>query len=261
MNDIADTSEKYSPSRVFRKVMKGLLFVILSLFVLGFFEFFYRLAFGWAHYLSQVIPQTQINVELLLCSLAALLLGMLGLQSLMSRLRSSGRWHWRYTFAWCAILILMFSTSIAAVGIVHQTGWLFRLPVWYDMNMGRQMKAVSNTKQVVLCAQQYAKYHDGRLPDTIADMIPEIISDTRIFWASVDYAMPPEPLVYAGAGLHDNDAATLPIVWSAHASASGKRVVATLDGSAFVITEEKFQAMLATLREHLAKSQRSMQQH
>lgn len=212
----------------------------------------FHLAFGWLFYLIEVVPQTQFNVELLLCSLGALLLGTFGLQLLMSRLRASNRWPWRWTLAWCAMLVVMFSTSIAAVGIVHQTGWLFRLPGWIEMGgMGTQMKAVNNAKQVVLAARQYASAHDGKFPEFCAEMMPEIVTDSRIFWASVDRNMPVEPLVYAGAGLRDTDYGNLLVVWSPRPSANGRRVIARLDGSAEVVREEKFQEMLAAFRERL----------
>ena len=251
----AETSPQRS--RWFRVILLGLkcsLFLICLLVVdqlLVLLELPFHLVFGWVPYLGRVIPQMQINVELLLCSLGALVLGMMGMQSLMSRLTSGRRWPWRFTWMWCAILIVMFCTSIAAVGIVHQTGWLFRLPLWFDMSMGQQMKALNNAKQVILSAHQYAKDHDGRLPDTYADMIPEIVTDSRIFWASVDHDMPPELLIYSGVGLHDTDDGSLPVVWSAHASLKGRRVVAMLDAHAEIVREEKFQEMLAALRESL----------
>ena len=211
-----------------------------------------RVLFGWLFYLIEVIPRTQINIELLLCSLGALLLGMAGMQWLMSRLRTANRWPWRWTLTWCGILIVMFSTSIAAVGLVHQVGWLFRLPVWIEWGgMGTQMKAVNNAKQVVLAARQYASEHDGKFPEVCAEMMPEIVSDSRIFWATVDRGMPLEPLVYAGAGMRDTDDGSLPVVWSPRSSTNGRRVIARLDGSAELVREEKFQELLAAYREHL----------
>ncbi|MCX6849150.1 MAG: hypothetical protein NTY98_09545 [Verrucomicrobia bacterium] len=250
--------------RVIWKVLKWLLIIVgvllLLLSVLLFvtnqtlvlLEPPYHLAVGWVPYLWRVMPQVQFNSELLLCSMGALALGMIGMQNLMTRLTASRRWPWRFTWMWCAVLIVMFCTSIAAIGIVHQTGWLFRLPTWIEWSgMGNQIKAVSNARQVLLSAHQYAKDHDGRLPDTCADMMPEIVTDSRIFWASVDRDMPPEPLIYAGAGMRDTDDGSLPVVWSAHASSNGRRAIVRLDGHAEIVHEEKFQEMLAALRENI----------
>jgi hypothetical protein len=268
MSDAETTLEKPSQPGVIRKILKWLLIVGGVLFLLLSLLFFFRsqsrvlleppfhLLFGWVSYLRQVIPQTQINVELLLSSLGALVLGMIGLQALMFRLLVARRWRWRYTLMWCAMLIVMFSTSIAAVGIVHQTGWLFRLPAWIeDRSMGTGVRSVSHARQVVLVAQQYARYHQGRFPDTYADMMPEIVTDSRIFWVSVDRGRPLEPLIYIGAGLTDEDDGNLPVVWSSPITTSGKRVVARLDGRTEIVPEQKFQAMLASLLEHLAKQQ------
>lgn len=245
------------------RLVKWVVIVVLVLFLvlplLGavlLLEVPFHLLLGWAPYLAHVVPLTQLNVELLLCSLGALALGMVGLQYLMSRLCAPQRWPWRWTLAWCAMLVVMFSTSIAAVGIVHQTGWLFRLPVWIEWSgMGTQVKAMSNARQVMLAVRQYAGAHNGKFPNSCADMMPEIVTDSRIFWVSVDKNMPLEPLVYAGAGLRDTDYGNLPVVWTPRPGANGRRVVARHDGSAEIVLEEKFQEMLAQWQEHLAKRQ------
>jgi hypothetical protein len=95
------------------------LFLVLFVLGVGLLEVPFHLLLGWVPYLANVVPQTQVNVELLLCSLGALLLGMAGMQWLMSRLCVPKHWLWRWTLVWCAMLIVMFCTSIAAVGIVQ----------------------------------------------------------------------------------------------------------------------------------------------
>lgn len=237
--------------------LKVAVVVIILIFFLGLFsllELPFRLVFGWVFYLVEVVPQTRINPELLLSSSAALLLSITGMQWLMRKFCDRNRWPWRFTLAWCGILVVMFGTSIAAVGIVHQTGWLFRLPKWIEMRgFSMQAQAMNNAKQVLLAAKQHAKDHDGRLPDTCAEMMPEIVSEARIFWATVDRGMPLEPFVYAGAGLNDQDPGDLPVVWSPRPNADGWRVVARLDGITETMHEDKFQEVLTKLREHLAK--------
>lgn len=234
-----------------------ILLCLLELLLLGSaveLEFPFRLAFGWIFYFFDVVPKTQLNLELLLSSLGALLLAATGLQFFMSRLFVPGRWPWRWTLMWCGLLVVMFGTSIAAVGIVHQTGWLFRLPKWIDMRgFGVRMQALNQAKHVLIAARIHAKEHEGRLPDTCAEMMPEIVSEARIFWATMDRGMPLEPFVYAGAGLNDQDPGDLPVVWSPRPNADGWRVVARLDGSTEAMHEDKFQEVLTKLREHLAK--------
>lgn len=250
----------------FRRFVKWMVAVLLVLFVglplliMGLLEIPFRLLIGWAPYLADVIPQTQVNLELWLCSLGALALGMVGLQWLMSRLRAQQRWPWRWTLAWCAMLIVMFSTSIAAVGIVHQTGWLFRLDRWIEMRgVAIQMSAVNHAKQMVIAAKQYASLHDGKLPEVCADMVPEIVTDSRIFWATMDRNMPLEPLIYAGAGLRDTDPGDLLVVWSSRPSADGWRVIERLDGSAELAREKEFQKLLAQLRQTLSSRKANAQ--
>ncbi len=258
MSDVETTPGRHSWGRRIWGLVKWGLIVVLVLFLVllvlgvGLLEVPFHLLLGWAPYLAHVVPQAQVNVELLLCSLGALALGMVGLQYLMSRLCAPKRWTWRWTLTWCGILIVMFSTSIAAVGIVHQVGWLFRLPGWIEMGgIGTQTKAMNNARQVVLAARQYASAHDGKFPESCAEMIPEIVTDSRIFWASVDRNMPVEPLIYAGAGMRDTDDGSLLVVWTPRPSSDGRRVIARLDGSAEVVREEKFQEMLAAFRKRL----------
>lgn len=253
MSDVLTAASGPSTEGRFWRLVKWALRVFLVLFLASFLlaagllEVPFRLLLGWAPYLAHVVPQTQVNVELLLCSLGALALGMIGLQWLMSRLRTPLRWSWRWTLACCAMLVVMFSTSIAAVGIVHQVGWLFRLPKWIEWSgFGVQTQALNHAKQVLLAARQHAKDHGGRLPDTCAEMMPEIVSEARIFWTTVDRGMPLEPLIYAGAGLSDTDDGDLLVIWTPRPSADGRRVVMRLDGSSSFVREEEFQNMLVS---------------
>ena len=227
-----------------------ILLCLLELLLLGSaveLEFPFRLAFGWIFYFFDVVPKTQLNLELLLSSLGALLLAATGLQFFMARLFVPRRWPWRWTLMWCGLLVVMFGTSIAAVGIVHQTGWLFRLPKWIDMRgFGVRMQALNQAKHVLIAARIHAKEHEGRLPDTCAEMMPEIVSEARIFWATMDRGMPLEPLVYAGAGLSDTDDGNLLVIWTQRPSADGRRVVMRLDGSGSFVREEEFQSMLVS---------------
>jgi len=243
----------------FRRFVKWMVGVPLVLFVgmasimMGLWKIPFRLLIGWAPYLADVIPQTQVNVELWLCSLGALALGIIGLQWLMSRLRTAQPWPWRWTLAWCAMLIVLFSTSIAAVGIVHQTGWLFRLDRWLLMRDGvTEMITFTNAAKVLTATKQYASAHDGKLPEVCADLMPEIVTDSRIFWASMDRNIPSEPFIYAGAGLCDTDSGDLLVLWSPRPSADGWRAIARLDGRIEFVREEKFQKLLAQLRQTLS---------
>lgn len=225
-------------------VLSVLLFLLNQSFVL--LEPPVRLALGWVLYLRGVIPRVHMNAELLLCSLGALVLGMLGMQGLMRRLVTQWQWAWRHTFVWCAVLIVMFCTSIAAVGIVHQIGWLFRLPnLGVEDDMSSLVVAERYAMQVVSLAKWYAHDHGGRFPDTFA----EFAADPEIFMVALDQDEPLEPLIYVGEGLRDTDSGYLPVVWSSRPNSEGLRVVGRLNGKTELIKEEKFQELLAEFRE------------
>ena len=236
-----------------RIVVVGLLLLILVGIAGALLHPPFRLLVGWFFHLRAVLPNLSWSLEMILCSLGAAALGIAGMQSLMPRL--AGRaWPWRWTLAWFGLLVMLFATSIAAVGVVHQAAWLLRSP-WFEMGgRSRVIMSASNARQLVAACKLYAADHSGMLPASVAELLrDEIIPDTKILFGRLGEKMPDEMWAYLGAGLRDSDDGELPVVISPSANARGQRVIACLDGSAGLRDKTQVEAALALLREHAAR--------
>ncbi len=211
----------------------------------------FRLLFGWLFHLRNVLPALSWSLETILCSIGALLLGVTGLHVLMPQLTGKP-WPMRWSVAWCGLLTLLFATSIAAVGIVHQTGWLLRAP-WFETRYFAAMQAVNNARQVIVSCHQFAAKHHECFPSSFDELGSDgIVADTRIYFGRPDRNMPEETWVYLGAGLTTTDDHTLPVLISPSISPSHQRILGRLDGSTELVDESEVQLALERLRQHWA---------
>ncbi len=230
----------------------GLSIVVLLLVILGDWtipEFLFHAFIGWVPYLAKVAPQITWNAEITACSVGALLLGVFGLRWLMPRLLASGHWPWRWSFAWCGLLVLLFATSIAAIGVVHQVGWLFRTPKWIESE--RWYGLTRSTSFARQMAQVIGRRgNDGQLPLNNREIPPSYL------YMSVERDDPEEMWIYLGAGLRSTDDGDLPVFVSPRADRRGQRMLVRLDGGSDLVSEDQFQAELKRLNEHLAVSPR-----
>src|SRR4051812_7752271 len=87
---------------------------------------------AWVFYLIRVVPQVQPNwsaiVSAVLSLGGVLFLGQISAAWLWRPSTSTGTaaprpWKFRWTFAGAAIVVLMFTCGIAAIGVTHQTAW------------------------------------------------------------------------------------------------------------------------------------------
>ncbi|MFO1439123.1 MAG: hypothetical protein U1F81_12475 [Verrucomicrobiaceae bacterium] len=246
---------KHAPPRFrwLRLIGRTVVIVVLLLILLaGAFELLeapFRLVLGWLFHLRNVLPALSWSLESILCSLGALLLGVVGLHLLMPKL--TGRaWPLRWSVAWCGLLTLLFATSVAAVGIVHQTGWLFRAP-WFETKFFSAMRSVNNARQVILSCHQYAAKHHESFPSGLHELGTEkIVADTRIYFGHPDRKMPEEAWVYLAAGLKATDNPALPVLLSPSTSPAHQRIIGRLDGSTELVDEAEVEKALKLLQQH-----------
>lgn len=235
-------------------IVKTVLIVLLLLVVLAgaaeLLEPPFRLLFGWLFHLRSVLPAISWSMETLLCSLGALLLGVAGLHLLMPRLTGRG-WPFRWSLAWCGLLTLLFATSIAAVGIVHQTGWLFRAPWFEDRTRSYIHGSISNAKQVILVCKQHASQNNGMWPDSLETLTSsDLLHTEKLFFSQVNRQVPPAPWIYLGAGLKDADDDATPVLISQQTAPDGPMVVGFLDGSAkYLAKPEEIQKIIEHLQQ------------
>jgi len=128
------------------------------------FEVAFTLAFGWAQFLSRVIPQITVDwagIETALICLVGLGVGLHYFcgwfygQIGTNHSNQNSRKHWRLTWTTCllSVVVLMFVAGVAAIGMVHQTVWLANSPeslIRYSGHISASARTVStnNLKQI-----------------------------------------------------------------------------------------------------------------
>lgn len=84
------------------------------------------LAIGWIRFAARILPQIRVNpagVALFaLCLVAAAVVG----HRFCRWLRQGEPWHWRWTLAGMAGIVVLFASGMAFTGVAHQAGWLLR---------------------------------------------------------------------------------------------------------------------------------------
>lgn len=243
------------PSRLAKVILRTLIWGLLGFVLLGFFggeamvlfDFIFTLLFGWLKYLAHVAPRVKFNVEIALCSMVALALATIGLHRILRWWRSARgdgrRWRAGWTIRLTAMLLLMFATSIAATGIVHQIGWLFRAGgLTYNAGIGRITMALSDVKRTILGIRMYSGDHEEILPKMLEELVPKYCTSNRILFVQLDRNEPPEKLIYF-PGYKETDPEDTIIVASPR-PLNGQRAVGLIDGSAKVIEESEFQSLM-----------------
>src|SRR5579864_8524861 len=91
-------------------------------------EFCGFLLIGWIRFLGRVVPQMTVEWNGVVTSMVCLILLAGGLHyfgrwfwSQNTEGETTSRWSARWTFAVLALVVLMFTAGISAVGITHQT--------------------------------------------------------------------------------------------------------------------------------------------
>jgi hypothetical protein len=138
---------------------------------------------GWIAFLWHVFPQIRFHWPMIFSSLVYLLLLFVGshlfLRWLYGQITKNSvsirSWKWRWTFSAVALVFLMFIAGMAAIGIVHQTGWLFTEPgPMFKSNMGERanrVKCMSNLRQIGYALDLYATDNGGKYPDDFRALI------------------------------------------------------------------------------------------
>jgi hypothetical protein len=97
----------------------------------------YYLAAGWAYYLYRVVPEVRVSWSGVATAAVCLALLAVGLHRFLRWLyaaraegleRPARQWPLRWTATILGVVVLMFVSGIAAVGITHQTAWLVTSP-------------------------------------------------------------------------------------------------------------------------------------
>lgn len=250
---------------VFGKIMIGvglavsvlfLAFLLLFCFDTIPFEFVGLLLFGWISYLGRVFPQMTFNPEIAIDAVVAFGLAVFGLHRVLSwwvkqTKDGSERWRFAWTMKISAMVLLLFGTSIAAVGIVHQIAWLCREGKWIELSgRGKQTFELMNLKQVGTAAKLYAMDHQERFPKTLEELVPDYLGDRELLFTRAMDGEPPQMVEYF-PGYGERDDAGIVIVASPRpmeGPKGRKRAVIYTDISGVVIPEAQFQEAIQKQR-------------
>ncbi len=204
-----------------------------------------HLLFGWVPYLFAVLPRVTFNPEIFMDFAVALLLGVALLHRLLVRWarRVEGvLWNFPATIKVAAAVLLLFATSIAATGIVHQLGWLARADtLTYDAAIGVLTRDQSTMKSTYAMLHLFEQ-ETGHLPRDLISLVPDYLPNRRDIFSRAVRDEPPELFLYfpdhRGA-----DPAKI-ILLATPTSISGKRAVCLRNGATQRMTEAEYQELL-----------------
>lgn len=140
-------------------------------------ELVFTLAFGWVVYLTRVTSQAHVNWDGvgmgLLCLAGTIALGHWIGMWVWGAMRNGEAWQKRWTLMGLAAVMLLFVSGMAATGVVHQTGWLLHSEQPMTKSNFRKYdrpKCMASMRELGQAMDQYAKAHDGRLPESLGEL-------------------------------------------------------------------------------------------
>jgi hypothetical protein len=105
------------------------------------------------------------------------------------------------------------------------------LPVFAEVqNRARQVQCLKEARGIALGCKLYAKDHRGNYPPSLDALVPEYLSDKRLFACQIRKDQPPIGYNYFGG--RDTDPSTNVLLSSKAVTRDHKRIIVTSDGAA-----------------------------
>lgn len=148
----------------------------------------FHFVMGWVFYLARVVPLIRVRWELV-CSAAVYVIALLVgshyfLRWVYREMHKPTddsptvaliRWRWRWTLGGFLVIVLMFTSGMAAIGVAHQTAWLAMSPEPMFEHRGREranrIKCAANLNSLGNGLLLYAQDHQGHYPDDLAILL------------------------------------------------------------------------------------------
>jgi hypothetical protein len=226
-----------------------MMFLILVVFGFGvaLFEVLGLMPIGWIWYLARVLPQIELNWEMIACGLAGLVLGTLMLDRLFKWVWRQGKsespWRPAWTVCLVTLTLLLFANAMALTGIFHHAGALLRELGTSVHRHAAENEAHGHGRVLYVSLLNYTGDHGGRFPDTLDEIIPDYLDTTR-------------PFLYRPAGAgderrrftyipgHSTQSSASAIILYTPTPPYWRHVVVYLDGRAESITAKQLEADL-----------------
>jgi prepilin-type N-terminal cleavage/methylation domain-containing protein len=116
----------------------------------------FTLALGWVTHLWRVTPKLNPDPWTVGTALLCLAGVTVGSHYFLRWVAGSELlWPWKRTLRIVGLIVLMFVSGIAVVGMIHQTSWLVRSPEPLTMHPGSRTESANNLKQIGWAAENY----------------------------------------------------------------------------------------------------------
>ncbi|HEX7901227.1 MAG TPA: hypothetical protein VF950_25945 [Planctomycetota bacterium] len=113
----------------------------------------FALIFGWLRFGLQVLPKISVNAAGVGMALACVALAAVVGHRFCLWLRQGEPWHWRWTAAGLAGVVVLFASGMAFTGVAHQAGWLLRSPLPLTRSSGGNERNASSSLKTIASAQ------------------------------------------------------------------------------------------------------------
>lgn len=252
--------------RIIRILLRWFLRLVLVLFLLAIltsivepfvFEVPIRLVLGWLIFLSKTVPQVQLNAGAIASAVVCLAAAMWGLHCFagwITKLRASPMvWKGRLTLAVTALGLLLFSSAIAGIGIVHQLGWLRQVKWVNDWNWLAQHRMVLPAQKLAMGVKSWADENGGAFPPNLNTVMKTFEKEVPLeVLAPHRGGETPEPWIYLGGGLTSDAPGWLPVVVAPRATGKKKtRLVIDKNVESWWLTELQYRELIDRWRLHL----------
>jgi hypothetical protein len=163
-------------------------------------EFAFQLLLGWFLFLMKNTSSIKLNGEMILCGCGALALAIWGGHRLLVWVRNGKVWKRSWTLSLTSLLLMLFVSSVAMTGVIHQVAWMSNEPLTKSNRRARLVQNTSNAKQVFMLLVEYDQDYD-KLPESLEMLEKELkIEYLETFQFRPDHGRSTEAWIYLGAG-------------------------------------------------------------